>query len=236
MKSSVRLMAGFCAALLMAASALAQPPSIEIPAEVRPSGQYVTFQPKTDAVSVTYVGLDGIDPVPNSLLSSPTAFLLDVFGKPAKKYRFVAVAAGKDGKQTRVDFVVPIGTPTTDPGQPGLPVPGQPPTQPPPTTPAPTAKYYFMFVRPTGPVAPALQDAFELTGWNDLEKAGHVWKHYPLDKVDPVYANKIPVGTRIPAILKLKYSDDRKTVTMVGDPIAVPEKPTNDFVAGLWKN
>jgi hypothetical protein len=94
----------------------------------------------------------------------------------------------------------------------------------------------MMIARPTGPVAPALQDFFDLSGWAELEKAGHVWKHYPLDKMDPVYANKIPVGTKIPAVLKLKYSDDRKTVTLVGDPIVVPEKPTNDFVNGLWKN
>lgn len=122
-----------CMALVVVASmgspAASAPPSLEIPKEVAPSGQYLIVLPKTDAVSVTYIGLDGIEPVPPILLSDKRAFVLDCYGKPAGRYRFAAVAAGKDGEQVRVDFVAVIGTPPVPPGPipPPKPVPPDPP-------------------------------------------------------------------------------------------------------------
>ncbi len=120
-------------ALLLAAVALAQPPSIEIPAEIRPAGQYVRVSPKTDAVAVAYVGLDGLDGVPSDLLKDGRLFLLDTRGLARGRYRFAAVAAGKTGEQARADFVVVIGDappnppgpnpPTPDPPVPPVPVP-----------------------------------------------------------------------------------------------------------------
>ena len=90
----------------LAASALAAPPKLTIPAEVKPVGGYVRFTPDTDAVSVVYVSLDGLDPFPSEELKDPRRFLLPVAGVKDGKYRFAAVAASKDGEQARADFVV----------------------------------------------------------------------------------------------------------------------------------
>lgn len=113
----------FAALLLLAPLAWGQPPALEIPSEVRPAGQYCTLVPKTDAVSVSYVGLSGLDPVPSSLLKDARTFLLDTRGLAVGRYRFAAVGASKTGEQARADFDVVIGTP--------------PPTPPGPTPPGP---------------------------------------------------------------------------------------------------
>src|SRR5262245_34419350 len=84
---------------------------IEVPP---PSGQYVSFTPDTDAKSVVYVGLDGVDPFPTSELKDPRRFLLSTRGLAEGKYRFAAIAASATGEQTRVDFVVVLG-PGSDP-------------------------------------------------------------------------------------------------------------------------
>lgn len=118
-----------CVLLLCCSSAWAEPPSIEIPPEVRPSGQYATLIPKTDAVTIIYVGLDGIDSVPSQFLSDKRAFLLDCYGKPKGRYRFVAVGAGKTGEQTRVDFVVVVDNAPPSPVPP-TPVPPAPTPEP----------------------------------------------------------------------------------------------------------
>lgn len=121
------------AVLLLSSVALGAPPAIEIPAEVRPAGQYVNFVPKTDAVSVTYVGFSGVEPVPSAALADKKMFLLDTYGKPAGRYKFAAVAAGSTGEQARTDFEVVIGTPPTPPVPPTPPdpKPPDPPTPPP---------------------------------------------------------------------------------------------------------
>lgn len=140
------------ALLSLACSAAAQPPKLVIPPEVRPAGQYVTLLPDTDAVSVLYVGSDGIDPFPSAFLSDKRAFLLDAYGKPAGRYRFAAVGASKTGEQARVDFVVIIGNPPTPPVPPGPnpPVPPGPeppgPTPPTPPAPIPTEGFRVLFL------------------------------------------------------------------------------------------
>lgn len=102
------------AALVTAGMAVAAPPQLEIPAEVSPDGQYVRFVPKTDAVSVVYVPLDGVEPFPAEFLKDQRAFVLDRASlAPNKAYRFVAVAAGKGGEQSRKEFRVVNGTPPT---------------------------------------------------------------------------------------------------------------------------
>jgi len=106
----------FALLLAVATVATAAPPKIDIPAEVRPSGQYVDFDPATDAVSVTYVGLSGVEPVPPNRLSDKRAFLMDTRGLEPGEYAFVAVAASKTGEQTRVRFVVAIGARPKPPG------------------------------------------------------------------------------------------------------------------------
>jgi len=113
-------------ALLLAVPAFAAPPAVEIPGEVKPSGQYVTLTPKTEAAAITYIGLSGIEPLPPAVLKDPRMFLLDTRGLAVGRYQFVAVASLKD-EHTRVDFSVVIGTPP-----PGPPVNPQPPAPPQP--------------------------------------------------------------------------------------------------------
>lgn len=96
-------------ALLIASVANAQPPSLTIPAEVKPAGQYARIAPTTDAVAVTYIGLSGVDAIPSDLLKDGRMFLLDTRGLAAGRYKFAAVGASKTGEQTRVDFVVVVG-------------------------------------------------------------------------------------------------------------------------------
>ncbi len=116
-----------CVVLLAASVGLAAPPSLDIPAEIKPTGSYVRMTPKTDAVSVVYVGLDGLDPFPSEELKDGKRFLLPAAGLAVGRYRFVAVAAGATGEQSRADFVVVIGD-----------APKPPPTPIPPPTPVPT--------------------------------------------------------------------------------------------------
>jgi len=96
--------------LIMAAAAIAAPPEIEIGPEVRPSGQYARVLPKTDATSIVYVGLSGVDPMPSDLLKDGRMFLLDVRGLQVGRYKFAAVGTLKD-EQARVDFEVVVGNP-----------------------------------------------------------------------------------------------------------------------------
>lgn len=98
---------------------LAAPPDLEVPAEIRPAGQYVQFVPKTTAKAVTYIGLSNVDPVPAVVLKDQRLFLLDTRGLPQGRYRFAAVGTLGD-EQARADFAVVIGD--------ALPVP--PPTPP----------------------------------------------------------------------------------------------------------
>jgi hypothetical protein len=104
----VRFLTSLLLACVTTALALAVPPQLEIPAEVKATGFYVRFTPKTDADSVIYVGLDGIEPFPSDELRDPRRFLMPVMGLKAGRYKFAAVGA-KGGEQTRVDFVVVIG-------------------------------------------------------------------------------------------------------------------------------
>lgn len=110
-----------------------QPPetlTLDIPAEVKPAGGYARFTPKTNAVSIVYIGLDGIDAFPSEELRDPRRFLLPVGAVQAGRYRFAAVAAGRDGTQQRADFVVVVGdAPVPIPG-PQPPTPGPQPTDP----------------------------------------------------------------------------------------------------------
>lgn len=108
----------FALLLLLANSSLAAPPAIEIPPEVRPSGDYIALTPKTDAVSVIYVGLSGVDSFPSAFLKDPRSFVLPVRGLAAGRYKFAAVASSKDGEQVRVDFAAVIGTPPDPPKPP----------------------------------------------------------------------------------------------------------------------
>lgn len=121
---------------LCAGLAVAAPPALDLPAEVRPANGYARLTPKTDAVSITYVALDGVYPFPSEELKNPRAFVLPAAGLKDGRYRFVAVAAGKGGEQSQGEFVVVVGK--ADPG----PEPGPAP-RPTPEPPAPIAEPGF---------------------------------------------------------------------------------------------
>lgn len=113
-------------ALLAVASECADPPTLEIPAETKATSDYVLIQPKTTAVSVSYVGLSGADPLPSAVLKDPRSFLFPARGLAAGRYRFAAIGASKEGEQVRTDFAVLVGI------QPPTPPPDPPPTPPDP--------------------------------------------------------------------------------------------------------
>ena len=121
-----------CLLLLTASAAAADPPALDIPAEVRPANGYVRFTPKTDAASVLYVGKDAAFAFPSEELKDPRRFLLPAAGLAPGRYRFTAVAASKTGEQAAADFVVVIDGPPVPPAPPG---PG--PVPPGPTPPQP---------------------------------------------------------------------------------------------------
>jgi hypothetical protein len=119
------------AVLVLVASAglaLADPPKMNFPPELRPGGQYAELLPDTDAVSVSYVGLSGVEPLPGRWLSDKRVFLLDTRGLKEGRYLFAAVGASKTGEQARTDFAVVVGRPGPAPVPPG-------PTPPDPTPP-----------------------------------------------------------------------------------------------------
>ncbi len=129
----MRLSASLVLSALLTAAALSAPPTLDIPPEVRPNGQYALFVPKTDAVGIEFVGLDGIDPVPTAVLKDARTFLLDTRGLRPARYRFVAVGSSASGELARVAFVLVVGDapppgptppgPTPDPPSPA-PIPG----------------------------------------------------------------------------------------------------------------
>lgn len=123
-------------------AAVAAPPQIEVPAEFKPYGQYVEMVPKTDAVSVVYVGLDGVEPFPAHWSNDPTAFRMDCRGLPKGRYRFAVVAASKTGEQVRRETVLVVGD--APPVPPGPTPPG--PTPPDPTPPQPVASFRVIVV------------------------------------------------------------------------------------------
>lgn len=128
--------------LASSAFAWAEPPTIEIPAEVKPTGDYVTVKPKTNAVAVLYVGLSNLDGFPSEFLKDPRNFVLPTRGLAAGRYGFAAVASSEKGEQTRLDFVVVIA---------GVVVPPPvDPVKPIDIIPVPTS-LYFLIVRDNDP-------------------------------------------------------------------------------------
>lgn len=136
----MRLLTAITVYLLLIGCLQADPPKLTIPAEVRPTGQYVSLLPDTDAVSVVYIGLSGIDAIPSEWLKDSRRFALDTRGLAAGRYGFAAVAASKTGETARADFTVVIGTPPTPPIPPG---PGPKPPEPPTPTPVPIPEMGF---------------------------------------------------------------------------------------------
>lgn len=122
----MRFKLSVAALLLVVSGAVALPPKIEVAPEQKPVDGWVRVVPQTDAVSVVYVSLDGLSPFPSEELKDPRRLIIPVHSVKEGRYRFAAVASSKTGEQTRVDFVVLVGT-NPKPVDPVVPVnPDQP--------------------------------------------------------------------------------------------------------------
>ena len=97
-----------CVIVFICGTLLAAPPTVDIPANTKASGQYVIITPKTDAKGISYVGMSGVDPIPNILLQDKRVFVFDTYGKPEGTYKFKGIASLND-EHTPFDFTVTIG-------------------------------------------------------------------------------------------------------------------------------
>lgn len=204
------------AALLLccAITATAAPPQLTLPAEARPANGYVRVVPKTDAVSVTYVGLDGVYPFPSEELKDPRNFVLPAAGLKDGTYRFIAVAASKTGEQVTGQFSVVIGLPTPPP----IPAPVDPPLPPVPVD--GSAKLYFLIVRADGPASPAFTNAMALPEWNQLRAAGHQVKDKSAAEAAALGAVVPPA--QLPAVVTLLISADKASSSIVRPAVPMP--------------
>lgn len=205
-----------CFLLLSAYSAWSAPPSIEIPSQLKPTGQYVDYKPKTDAVSITYVGLSGVDGFPSGVLKDPNHFFLPIAGMKDGEYKFAAVASSATGEQKRVDFSVIVGKGgVVEP----LPMPNPDASKPPPDiAPKPTV-YYMMIVRPDGPASKEFTKIMEMSAWGELRKLGHTVKDRTLTEALSL-GLPIPQGTTIPAVWLLEEVGTKSTVK--AGPVSLP--------------
>lgn len=199
----------------------AAPPKLEIPNELKPNGDYVTHKPKTDAVSIIYVGLSGVDAFPSDFLKDSRDFILPIRGVPNGTYKFSAVGASATGEQTRQDFSVVIGkvVPPVDP-------PPPPPVDPPP----PTTNLYFYVVRPDGPAEPSFTKIWSMKEWDTLAIAGHKYKDAGLTEASiqlTAMGISIPNQTTLPCVFTIKNKK------LVSGPISLPT--TADGILQLAK-
>lgn len=189
-------------AVTLAGVAMGAPPALDVPAEVRPAGGYARFTPKTEAVTVLYIGLDGIDPFPSEELKDGRRFLLPVAGVKPGRYRFAAVGA-KDGEQTRADFVVVVGDVQPDP----KPKPNPDP-KPDPDVVKVDSVWVIVVEDAAGPrtveTAQALNDPF----WQAL-RPKHDFRHYQSDSATAVGNGYVEQAKAVgmPAVLILDKKD-----------------------------
>ena len=189
----------------LALSVAAAPPALEIPAEVKPVQGYARVNPKTDAVSVTYVSLDGLFPFPSEELKDPRRFVLPVNGVKDGRYRYVAVAASATGEQAVAEFAVVVGAPAPPPVPP-VP-PGPQPNPDPKPAPVQVDAVWVVVVEDgarTVDVAKALNDPF----WATL-KPKHEFRFYQSDAKVAVDNGYTDTGKSVgyPAVLVLDAKD-----------------------------
>lgn len=195
-----------------AATAAASPPTLDLPAEVRPVNGYARLAPKTDAVSVTYVALDGVYPFPSEELKDPRRFVLPAAGLSVGRYRFVAVAASKTGEQSQGEFVVVVERDAPAP-PPSPPKPKDPPA-------APGGALYFLVVRADGPASPAFTRVMGFPEWDTLRAAGHSVKDRTATEAAALGV-VVPAG-QLPAVVTLAVSADGKSSTIVRPAVPLP--------------
>lgn len=113
-------------ALAAAPNAWAEPPKLEIKAELTPKNGFVIYTPPADVVSIKYKSLSGLVPFPAEILKDARSLVISTEGKAKGRYKFYAVGANAKGEQADADFEIVIGD-----------APKPPPTPPQPEPPAP---------------------------------------------------------------------------------------------------
>lgn len=195
----------------------AAPPVVTLPREVPGEvSAFVTVRADVkDAKSVKFLPLDaGLSVFPGGLLSDSTVTVV-VASKPGR-YRVLAYAGNADGASEPAVTTVVIGGASPPPVEPIL---------------TPVAKFFFLIVRPVGPVDPATEKWLTLPAWADLRAAGHPMKDVPLDALP---ANvTVPPGTTLPTLLAFRVAADGKTMARVEGVKPVPT--SDDQIRGLIK-
>lgn len=156
--------------LALATQILSAPPKLEFPNDnkIQAKGDWVNVSPTTDATTVTYVGLSGLDPFPQDALKDTKRFVLPVRGLPEGEYKFIAFAT-KGDEHTVVKLSVIVGKPK--PVNPDIkPEPDtDPDADPDPdnltnhdNSKAPTKGAYVLIIHETGPDKPISAEHFTL--------------------------------------------------------------------------
>lgn len=206
----MRILSVLFLAALCGAPAQSAPPKLVIPAEIAAKpGKWVTVAPDTEAKTITYVSLDGLDPFPSSELIDKRKMI--VFPTEEKRYRFVAVGSLND-EHAMAEFVIVVGAP---------PVVEPPPKPTDPPKPIPTSSLYFLIVRSDGPASPDFTRTMSLSAWSDLRKAGHSVKDKTLTEAASL-GLKLDDGTALPCVVTLRESADGKTSAVVRKAIPLP--------------
>lgn len=202
------LLSPVAVAFLAAALAFAEPPKVVIPPKLEPTAGYLRFTPETAAKSVVYVSLDDAYPFPSEELKDSRRFLLPVAGlKEGKTYRFVAVASLND-EQSQTPFSYTHGKATTPPPD----DPNTPPDQ--PDDPPATGKLYFVLVRESGPITPAVRSSIVLPAWKEAAAAGHRMKAIEVDKLAKDYADKVK---KVPSLVVVRVDGATSTYVKTVD-------------------
>jgi hypothetical protein len=205
-----------CAGLFLdAVFAIGAPPVLDLPAEVRPVNGYARLTPKTDAVSIRYVALDGVYAFPPEELKDGRRFVLPAAGLKDGRYRFVAVAAGKTGEQAEAEFVVVVGKVAPDDGK----KKDDDKKAEPPIPPAPVVMgtVWLVVVEETSQRTPELAAVLgDLAYWQGLRTKDVMFRFYDKDSTDPALKSHLPdaLTVGLPALLTMdrtgKIYDARK--------------------------
>lgn len=169
----VRYLFSCAVSAALVGAALCAPPTLDLPDTTTATGQYVRFTPKTDAVTITYIGLSGEDSFPSEELKDSKRFLWHTRGIPAGSYKFVAIAASATGEQTRKDFTIIIPGPVVPPVPPTPPTPPVPVPNPNPAPSALTPPLYVLLVEDGVKRTPAQGAVIaDAAMWNRLNTSG----------------------------------------------------------------
>ena len=141
----IRILA-ITAVLLGSLGAIAAPPDLKLPAELKPEKGFVTYTPPADVAAINYL-LDGLSAFPQPLLHDKRALVIPTKGETAGRYRLIVSATNGKGELTVVDTWVVLGdAPKVDPKV--DPVPPPKPVDPP--APVKVDSFYVLLVRDNG--------------------------------------------------------------------------------------